>query len=392
MPRLASIDKCVGCTACMKGCPQRCIEMINDIDGFGYPAFVDSSACINCGYCEKVCPILKDESKDIKNPLAYAAFARNETLRMESSSGGVFTELARKIIAQKGVVIGAAYDNIFDVKHCCIDNESDLWKIRGAKYSESNLENSFANILERLKNGQEVLFSGTPCQVAGLKSFVKKEYENLFCVDFVCHGVPSPMAWKAYVEYRAKKDANGELPKAINLRSKNTGWSNYQYSNVFEYENGKQYSTLSSDSLFMKLFVGDYISRPSCENCKFKGYNRVSDITLGDFWGIWDIDSEMDDNKGTSVVLIQSEKGQALWDEISDKIKFKEVSLEQASRQNPSMLVPSKANPKREEVLNKIREGHIEECENLFVQSKISIVDKIRDKMKRLIQRVRMML
>ena len=385
MPRLASIEKCVGCTACVKGCPQRCIEMIDDNDGFGYPVFTHSSACIDCGYCEKVCPILKDEAANIKVPLAYAAFSRNETLRMESSSGGVFTELARQIIAQKGVVIGAVYDNMFDVKHCCIDNEGDLWKLRGAKYSESNLENSFANIIERLKNGQKVLFSGTPCQVAGLKSFVKKEYDTLYCVDFVCHGVPSPMAWKAYVEYRAKQDANGELPKAINLRSKNTGWSNYQYSNVFEYENGKQCSISSSDSLFMKLFVGDYISRPSCENCKFKGYNRVSDITLGDFWGIWDIDPEMDDNKGTSVVLIQSEKGQALWNEISDKIKFKEVSLEQASQQNPSMLVPSKSNPKREEVLKQIREGHIEDCENLFVQPKISMVDRIKGKMQRLI-------
>lgn len=385
MPRLANKENCVGCTACVNACPQRCIEIIDDNDGFGYPAFTSSSSCIDCGYCEKVCPILKDEAEEIKVPLAYAAFSRNDTLRMESSSGGVFTELARQIIAKKGVVFGAVYGNMFEIKHRCIDNESDLWELRGAKYSESNLENSFSNILGRLKNGQKVLFSGTPCQVAGLKTFVKKEYDNLYCVDFVCHGVPSPMAWKAYIEYRAKHDADGEFPKAINLRSKSTGWSRYQYSNEFEYKDGKKCSIPSSDSLFMKLFVGNYISRISCENCMFKGYSRVSDITLGDFWGIWDIDPEMDDNKGTSVVLIQSEKGQTLWNEISDKIKFKEVTLEQASQQNPSMLTSSKANSNRNIVLDQIREGHIEECEKLFVQPKISMMSRVKGKIKRLI-------
>lgn len=385
MPKLASRNNCVGCTACMSSCPKQCIEMRNNFDGFSYPVFISLSECVECGCCEKACPILKDTAYKSKELSAYAALSIDKTIRMESSSGGVFTELTKKIICQNGVVYGAVYNEQFEVQHCCIDTEDGLKSIRGAKYSESNLDTTFVDVSSRLKQGQKVLFSGTPCQVAGLKEYIKKEYDNLYCVDFVCHGVPSPMVWKAYVEYRAKQDADGELPKAINLRSKNTGWSNYQYSNVFEYENGKQHSILSSDSLFMKLFVGDYISRPSCENCKFKGYNRVSDITLGDFWGIWDIDPEMDDNKGTSVVLIQSEKGQALWNEISDKIKFKEVSLEQASQQNPSMLVSSKSNPKREEVLKQIREGHIEDCENLFVQPKISMVDRIKGKMQRLI-------
>lgn len=386
MPKFASKETCTGCTACRSVCPRQCIEMSTDTDGFIYPVIKNMSACINCKRCEMACPVINMKKHDCKS-VAYAALSKNESLRIESSSGGLFSELAERIIAQEGVVYGAVWDENFVVKHCCLGDVADLWKMRGAKYSESDLGASFADILARLQNGQKVLFSGTPCQVAGLKAFFKKEYDNLYCVDFVCHGVPSPMAWKAFVEYRAKQDANGELPKAINLRSKNTGWSNYQYSNVFKYGNGMQYSVSNSDSLFMKLFVGDYISRLSCENCKFKGYNRASDITLGDFWGIWDIDPEMDDNKGTSVVLIQSEKGQVLWNEISDKIKFKEVSLEQASWQNPSMLVPSKANPKREEVLKQIREGHIEECENLFVQPKISMMDRIKGKMQRLIHR-----
>lgn len=384
MPKFANIQNCTGCTACASVCPTNCIEMSGDKNGFKYPKIIDAALCLECGACEQVCPITQNDIILNVRPKVYSAISLDYANRLESSSGGIFFEIAKRIIARNGVVYGAAYDDDFSVYHCCADNIADLRKFRGAKYAESDLGNLFDEILEKLKRGQYVLFSGTPCQVAGLKSFVKKEYDNLYCVDFVCHGVPSPMAWKAYIEYRAKRDADGELPKAINLRSKNTGWSHYQYSNVFEYENGKRHSILSSDSLFMKLFVGNYISRPSCENCKFKGYSRVSDMTLGDFWGIWDIDSEMDDGNGTSVVLIQSRKGQALWNEISDKIKFKEVLLEQASRQNTSMLESSKANPKREEALNKIRDGRIEECESLFAQPKIFMADKIKRRILRL--------
>lgn len=387
MPNLANKNVCVGCTACANICPKRCIEMKKDSVSFAYPYIVHPTSCVECGMCERVCPVLNEGVKNNGLPSAYAALSKDDSVRMNSSSGGIFTELAKRIISRNGVVYGAAYDEKFEVHHCCVDNVDDLHRLRGAKYAESNLGNSFIDILARLKHGRIVLFSGTPCQVAGLKFFVRKDFDNLICVDFVCHGVPSPMVWKSYIEYRSKEEADGELPCSINLRSKGTGWSKYQYSNVFEYGNGKQHSTLSSQSLFMKLFVGDYISRISCENCMFKGYSRVSDITFGDFWGIWDIDPEMDDDKGTSVVLVQSEKGQVLWREISDKIKFKEVSLEQASQQNPSMLIPSKANPNRNTVLDKIREGHIEECENLFVQPKISMANRIKGRIKRLLHR-----
>lgn len=388
MPRIADVEKCVGCTACVKSCPQRCIEMGDDNDGFCYPMFVHLSTCIDCSSCEKVCPILIEEAEYIKVPLAYAAFSKNENLRKESSSGGIFSELAMQILSQDGVVYGAAYDEQFEVKHCCIDNVEELWKLRGAKYAQSNLESIFPDVLGKLQKGKKVLFSGTPCQVAGLKSFLRKEYDNLYLVDFICHGVPSPMAWKAYIEYRSQNDANGKLPRAVNLRSKETGWSRYQYSNVFQYEDGKTYSVKSSDSLFMKLFVGDYISRPSCENCQFKGYHRDSDITLGDFWGIWDIAPEMDDNKGTSAVLIQSDKGADLWNTIRENVKTKEVDLKEVSLQNPSILYSSKANPKRDEVLEKIRNGKIGECEALFDQPKQSCLGKIKEVVKTIFVKV----
>ena len=388
MPNLAGRKECVGCTACVNMCKTKCIEMKTDANGFDYPEVVHPLNCVECGMCEKVCPVLKEKVAVKEFPVAYAALSQDESVRMESSSGGLFTELAKRIIFQNGVVYGASYDEQFSVCHCCVDNANDLYRLRGAKYAESSLGIIFQEILKRLQQGQLVLFTGTPCQVAGLKSFVRKDYDNLFCIDFVCHGVPSPVVWQSYIEYRAKEDCNGELPCNINLRSKNIGWSNYQYSNVFEYENGKKYSTLSSQSLFMKLFVGDYISRPSCENCKFKGYSRASDITLGDFWGIWDIDPEMDDNKGTSVVLIQSEKGKRLWEEIKGKIKYKQVTLEQASQYNPSMLVASKAKQNREDVLERIGTGRISSCEELFVQPPPSFFDRVKGKISRVVHSI----
>lgn len=389
MPNLADQNICTGCTACMSICPKNCIEMQKDDNGFNFPEVTNPSACIECDACKQICPVLTERKSVTHNlPVAYAAFSNDELLRMDSSSGGIFSEIAKVIFEKQGAVYGAAYNESFEVYHQCVEDFADIHKLRGAKYSESSLENTFSEILERLKGGQDVLFAGTPCQVAGLKKFVRKDYDNLICIDFVCHGVPSPVAWKAYINFRAKEDASGQLPIAINLRAKHTGWSKYQYSNMFQYEDGITNSTVSSRSLFMKLFVGDYISRPSCETCRFKGYQRVSDITLGDFWGIWEIAPEMDDNKGTSVVLLQSEKGKLLWEEIKDKIVFKQVTLEQASQENQSMLATSKAKENRAEILNQIREGRIGECEELFVQEMPSLAERIRGKVERLIRKV----
>ena len=385
MHKLAAKEYCTGCTACASACPKGCITMEPDVNGFLFPV-IDTESCVECGLCEKACPIVMPLKMEGNEPKAYAAYSKDEVMRVESSSGGVFTEIAKAILAEGGAVFGAAYNEQFEVVHICVDSEAELIKLRGAKYAQSDLCGTFINAKAKLDAGQQVLFTGTPCQAAGLKAFLCKDYPNLLTVDFVCHSVPSPMVWKAYVEYRAMEDANGTLPCKINLRSKESGWSQYQYSNVFEYDNGNRYTDRSSQSLFMKLFVGDYISRISCSNCKFKGYSRVSDITLGDFWGIWDIDPQMDDDKGTSVVLIQSEKGNFLWNEIGDRIKSKEVSLEQASQQNLAMLNASKAKPNRDVVLDGIRNGHIVKCEKLFVQSKPSVMNRIQGKIKRLFQ------
>lgn len=384
MPNLAEHNLCTGCNACVSICPKRCIEMKKDSNGFTYPSIVESADCIECGACERACPVLnKSISAGFKFPLAYAACTKEDSIRSESSSGGIFTEIATRILVQNGIVFGATYSEQQEIYHCCVEKIEDLQKLRGAKYAESSIKKSFGEIKKYLNQGRMVLFSGTPCQVAGLKLFLQKDYDNLICVDFVCHGVPSPMAWDEYLKYRMKEDKEDNLPVEINLRSKKTGWSRYQYSTEFKYEDGKIYSCKNGENLFMKLFVGDYINRESCSDCQFKGYSRVSDFTLGDFWGIWDIDPSMDDDKGTSLVLLQSEKAKKMWEEISSNVKYKEVTLEQASQQNPSILVSSKAKENRTQVLELIRDGKIDECNKLFIENQRS-----RGKLYNLIRRI----
>ena len=386
MPYLAKKELCTGCTACANACPVNCIEMKRDEYGFAYPAVADPAACTDCRACEAVCPVQTDVGKNSGEPMAFAAYSKNHDLRMASSSGGVFSEIAETVIQKGGIVFGAAYDDCFNVYHTGACKPEELAALRGAKYAESWLGTVFGDIRKELDSGRLVLFSGTPCQAAGLKAFLEKDYDNLLVIDFVCHGIPSPMAWKKYVDYRAKLDNKGRLPTDINLRDNSTGWSRYRYSNRFEYDNGTEHKDLSSQSDFMRLFTQDYILRASCGNCRFKGYSRASDITLGDFWGVWDIAPEMDDDRGTSVILIQSEKGRACWERIAHRVRAAAVELEQASRQNPSMISSSKAKEERAAVLEKIRtEGF--GAALLFVNKPVPLWKKARHKLKSFLRR-----
>lgn len=353
--------------------------MTADQDGFCYPV-VDEAACIGCGLCEKTCPILAKQQHN-QTPKAYAARSRDMQMRLESSSGGIFTELARHILSQHGAAFGAVYDNRFQVIHVCAENEADLARMRGAKYAQSDLSGVFAQVKTRLDRGQLVLFSGTPCQVAGLLCFLRTPRENLITVDFVCHGVPSPMVWSEYVKHL------GDVT-SINLRAKDTGWSRYRYCHRIEASRGTVQLIPNSESLYMKLFVGDYINRPSCADCHFKGYARPSDLTIGDFWGVWDSHPDMDDDRGTSVVLIQSERGQKLWEAIAPRMDRKEVPLEDASRQNFAMLASSKPVADRDAVLGRIRSGGISGCAELFCQKPPSLTRSIRNKAACIVHRI----
>lgn len=387
MPALASKEYCTGCTACASTCPKGCIAMVADENGFLFPV-VDAQKCVACSLCERSCPVISSLRTLKTQPSAYAAYSNDETVRQNSSSGGIFTEIAKVVLQRSGAVFGAAYNRQFEVVHICAENEEDLAKLRGAKYAQSDLNGVFIRAKQKLDAGQEVLFSGTPCQVAGLKAFLRKDYENLLTVDFVCHSVPSPMVWHEYVTYRARQDNGGELPESINLRSKATGWSRYQYSNLFEYANSPDHIATSGESLYMKLFVDGYINRESCETCRFKGYSRISDLTIGDFWGIWDIAPEMDDNKGTSVVFVQSQRGKEIFALIKKCCIVRTVSLEEASVQNQSILKCSPSNVHRAEVLQLTQSGDFERCKELFATPKVSLGKKIFRKLKALRSRM----
>lgn len=333
--------------------------MKKDDAGFEFPEVIEQSACIACGACERICPVLanKKTEESHSSTFAYAAFSINDSLRMESSSGGVFSELAVVILQLGGIIYGASYDDEGVVRHTGIEAQKELGKLRGAKYSQSILGDSFLTLKKQLDSGRTVLFSGTPCQVAGLRAFLKRDYDNLVCIDFVCHGIPSPMVWEKYVRYRSQIDNGDMFPQHINLRNKESGWSNYAYSVEFTYADNTRYLCKNGDDPFMRLFVNDYILRESCSNCHFKGYKRVSDITLGDFWGIWNIDPEMDDDKGTSLILTHTAKGENMMNAVAGNIKCERVTLEQAVNRNPSMLKSSEHKPNRDIVLKTI------ECE-----------------------------
>ena len=386
MKHLADKKQCTGCTSCANSCPKCSITMVRNAEGFSFPE-IDSGSCVDCGACRSACPVLHGKKESRQNTIAYAAYTKNPKIRKESTSGGLFSELASEILNRGGAVYGAAYDENFRVVHQCIENSEALAALRGAKYAQSELGDCFSDIRKRLKNGQKVLFSGTPCQVAGLKAFLKKDDDNLFCVDLVCHGVPSPMVWESYVRYRAERDSDGLMPESVNLRCKDSGWSRYAYSVDFTYPGGARYLKRNGEDEFMQMFVGDYVLRESCGNCPEKGYDRKSDITLGDFWGIWDIDPGMDDNKGTSLLLTHSEKGEKLLGLLKDRIQLKKVEAEDASRMNPAMLKSVTHKKERQETLAAISSGGFQPL-NIPDNERTGLKTKVKNKVKSLIRKV----
>lgn len=341
---------CCGCGSCFNICPVNSITMITDSEGFKQP-LIDSSKCISCRKCEMVCPILNSPSTS-NNTKNFAAISLNIETRLKSSSGGVFPELANEIINNNGYICGAIYDKDFQVVHIISNQKEYIKKMQGAKYSQSDSWTCFKKIKHLLDMNYPVLFIGTPCQVAGLKTFLGQDYETLITVDMICHGVPSPIIWKHYVNERNSIDEPTSKINNINLRSKKSGWSKYKYSVEFIYNN-KTYISLQCNDIFMKGFTNNLYLRRSCSDCKFKGIERCSDITLGDYWGVWDYSPELDDNNGTSVVMIHTEKGNKIWNMIKNNLFSISIKGENFLDQNPSALEPSSPHKNRSKFFNK---------------------------------------
>lgn len=349
---------CCGCNACVQCCPEACISMTEENEGFLYPE-VDKTVCIDCGLCDKVCPVINQGNE--RNPIAvYTAKNKDEHIREESSSGGVFTLLAEQTILDGGVIFGARFNNKWDVIHDYTETVEGLAPFRGSKYVQSIIGETFIKVAAFLKQGRKVLFSGTPCQIAGLKLFLKKEYDNLITVDFICHGVPSPKVWRLYLQSiiapKGEAGKNSVLSSlkgapvitGITFRDKQLGWKKYGFvvrkSALKADKNTVLLSETLDVNLYMRGFLKDLYLRPSCHACPSKSSKSGSDITIADFWGIEKFYPEFDDDKGVSLVFVNTNKGRKVYDML--QIDGFAISFETAISSNQSysnsVAIPNK--------------------------------------------------
>lgn len=355
-----SFDKknCVGCGACTI-CPNKCITMEYDEEGFIYPA-LDSASCSSCGLCERVCPVMRIRTveKSSEKPTVYGGYHKDETVRRDSSSGGVFSLLAEAIIKKDGIVFGCGLDDSMKAVHMGVENIDDLYKLRGSKYVQSEIGDAYLKAKEALNAGRYVLFVGTPCQTYGLKGYLGREYDRLYTCDFICHGVPSPVIFKKYISHL--QEQSGSEVIGFKFRNKDTGWnqSGLQQGTYIEFKNGESIRKCPAfkDS-YMNGFLSDLTLRPSCYNCAFKDVPKeASDIMIADFWGVDEVDKSLNDRKGTSLLILNNERGKELFSEVSEQFEGHEVDYTAALRKNPTI--------KRSANKNLFRKGFFKKAQN----------------------------
>lgn len=375
---------CCGCAACAQACPKGAITMCADADGFLYPS-VDMSLCVECGLCERVCPMLQKKVREGNELIACAFKSKDDALRRESSSGGAFTEIAKLVLREGGAVFGAAFDAELGVKHISVETEEELALLRGSKYAQSEIGDCYRRAEALLKGGRLVLFSGTPCQISGLYAYLRKEYENLITVDFICHGVPSPTVWRQYVAYRTEQ-AGGEKPTSVSFREKSDGWKNYRV--YFSFENGKIYKKPHYDDDMMRVFLQDLCLRESCYSCPFRGTDRPSDITLADFWGIGAVLPELDDDRGTSLVLLGSSKGQKMFSSASASGDIADVEFSKALAQNPAYFrSPARPTARDAFVADAMKDGFQNAVKRHCKRPRFPLLRKLKRLIKRILRR-----
>lgn len=358
MIEIVEKSDCVGCEACVQRCPKQCIVMKEDAEGFLYPQ-IDIEKCIDCGLCERVCPVI-NQGEPRKPLVAYAAKNQDESVRLSSSSGGIFTALAEYVIAQGGVVFGARFDESWNVVHDYVETIEGLSAFRGAKYVQSRIGQSFLRAETFLKQGRMVLFSGLPCQITGLKKFLRKDYDNLITVELFCHGVPSPMVWKRFLEEEVA------IPhirlKSISFRDKVSGWKNSSFFYSQEDANGVQLHRMPfAKNLFMRGFLADLYLRPSCYHCPAKQFKSGSDLTIGDYWGVKLAHPELDDDKGVSAVLVNTDRGVKILQTVQH-ISLYASTFENVVKCNPALMKSAQEPAKRPlffELLNQYKVSEI---------------------------------
>lgn len=315
-------QNCTGCGLCANVCSKNAIQMVWSKDGFLIPK-VNNDACVNCGLCVKQCIALEEKgaySDDLTSVVAYGGWNKNEDTHLKSSSGGIFSALATKVITQGGIVFGVVWKDKLTAVFDKAETTEELALMRGSKYTPAILNDVYRNVKQELKSNRPVLFSGTPCQVHALKKYLGKDYDNLLTIDIVCHGVPSHLILEKYIA-EVENDVEKKV-KYISFRDKSKGWKNYHL--TLHYEDGTTTSVSSQNNIYMKLFLSDKALNYACYNCPYAHFPRQGDITLGDFWGIERHHSDRPIDKGIAAILTNSDKGKKALQQVSDLIVFKE--------------------------------------------------------------------
>lgn len=332
LKEICSKEECYGCSACYNICPLDCITMKPDKEGFLYPS-IDQEKCVDCKKCLSVCPA-KNNIKIDEEIQYYYAVKHDDEIRKNSTSGGMFTALSDYVLENNGFVVGASLNRDFKVSHIIVNDINGRNTLRGTKYVQSDLNRIFRKIKETLLEGNMVLFVGTPCQVDGLNFFLEEKYDNLITCDVLCHGAPSPKVFKSYIEFIQKKTKDKLLE--YSFRDKKQGWRGYTVRAILENRELKNNLWLRS---FNYLFSQNYINRPVCLHCKYAAFKRVSDVTIGDYWGVERYYPDLEDKLGVSLVIINTKKGREIFDIISknlDKIKIKKEEAIQSSLTKPT--------------------------------------------------------
>lgn len=346
------VQNCSSCAACANVCARNAVSMQLDAEGF-YRPVIDAEKCVQCGACERICPwnnhVENPNVADV-SPKTVAAYAKDESVRLQSSSGGIFTVLAERVLDDGGVVVGVAQTAPTRFGHIVVDNKADLAKLRGSKYVQADVGLVYREVRNLLKAGRKVLFSGTPCQVAGLYAVLGNAASaDLITVDIVCHGTPSVKVFEKYVrELEKEKSA---LVASSRFRDKRMGWRLFSMTSSLNTISGDcfQFSKTLREDKFMRVFLQNICLNSSCADCHYGKLPRIADITLGDYWNIAKVHPQMDDNKGTSVVLLNTEHGKALFESVADKVAQCDSKVEYAIAGNPCIVRSSTPHPRRAE-------------------------------------------
>lgn len=369
---------CYGCGACMNVCPKQAITMNSDKDGYIFPV-IDHALCVECGKCEEACAFQNKSIRSNKPIATYVAINKNKTILLSSASGGVFPALASLIFERNGVIFGCAYNNNMEPEHICVDNPVDIKKLQGSKYVQSNINTTYIEAKQYLKDGRWVLFVGTPCQIAGLNSYLGKDYNNLITVDLICEGVPSADFFKGYIKYLEIK-LKGKVID-FKFRDKSKGWGHM--GKVIYKKNGrvKEKLILPLSSYYYSYFMKGCIYRESCYECRYACSNRNGDFTIGDYWGVEKAHPKIETKNGVSVLLVNSKKGMMLIDELAKYLDLKKSTFEQARLQNGRLNRPTAKSDRRQAVLRTWREGGYQAVADEYYKDNKKNIRMVRVKM-----------